>query len=59
MVTANQTVRGGKIIELKKTVDEAVSKCPNVKRVLVYNRTETKVPMGKLDIDMTKVMRFL
>ncbi|XP_005110881.1 acetyl-coenzyme A synthetase 2-like, mitochondrial [Aplysia californica] len=56
VVTANQTVRGGRIIELKQTVDAAVSKCPGVKQVLVYNRTETKVPMGKLDIDMVEAM---
>uniref|UniRef100_A0A2C9JEW1 Acetyl-coenzyme A synthetase n=2 Tax=Biomphalaria glabrata TaxID=6526 RepID=A0A2C9JEW1_BIOGL len=54
VVTANQAVRGGKLIELKKMVDSAVTRCPCVKRVLVYNRTEAKVPMGKLDIDMTK-----
>ncbi|CAL1545800.1 unnamed protein product [Lymnaea stagnalis] len=56
VVTANQTIRGGKLIELKKMVDAAVSKSPCVKRVLVYYRTEAKVPMGKLDIDMTKAM---
>lgn len=40
VITANQGVRGGKVIELKKTVDKAVSKCPSVERVFVYKRTE-------------------
>ncbi|XP_059160258.1 acetyl-coenzyme A synthetase 2-like, mitochondrial [Physella acuta] len=57
VVTANQTIRGGKLIELKKTVDAAVSKCPGVKRVFIYFRTEAKVPMGKLDIDMTEALQ--
>lgn len=38
--TANQGVRGGKSIELKKTVDAAVKSCPSIKNVFVYQRTE-------------------
>lgn len=56
VVTANQAIRGGKIIELKKTVDEAVKRCPSVRQVFVYNRTENAVPMGKIDIDLLKVI---
>ncbi|BFZ12264.1 hypothetical protein BsWGS_15303 [Bradybaena similaris] len=56
VVTANQTVRGGKIIELKKTVDQAVKKCPCVRHVLVYYRTENEVPLNKLDINLNKAL---
>ena len=45
MITSNEGVRGGKVIPLKKTVDEAVEKCPNVKRVFVARRTDANVPM--------------
>ena len=38
--TANQGVRGGKVIELKKTVDEAVKKCPSIQHVFVMKRTD-------------------
>lgn len=55
MITADQGLRGGKIIGLKKTVDAAVQKCPSVKRVFVYQRTGADVPMGKLDIPLEKV----
>ena len=42
LFTANQTVRAGKTIELKKTVDAAVVKSENVvKHVFVYKKTET------------------
>lgn len=39
-------MRGGKIINLKKTVDEAVKQCPSVKNVLVYKRTENKFDLN-------------
>ncbi|XP_045185651.2 acetyl-coenzyme A synthetase 2-like, mitochondrial [Mercenaria mercenaria] len=54
VITADQGVRGGKIIELKHVVDEAVQTCPCVKRVFVYQRTGADVPMGKLDINLDK-----
>ena len=58
VITADQGVRGGKIIELKKVVDEAVKSCTCVKRVFVYQRTGKDVPMGKLDISLDKVSLF-
>lgn len=47
--TANQGVRGGKVIELKKTVDTAVKNCPSIKNVFVYKRTD-----ATFDIDSKK-----
>ena len=37
-------MRGGKIIPLKRTVDEAVMACPTVRTVFVARRTGNKVP---------------
>ena len=39
VITADEGIRGGKIIPLKKNVDEALLKCPNVKTALVIKRT--------------------
>jgi acetyl-CoA synthetase len=37
--TADGVFRGGKMVALKKNVDEALEKCPNVETVIVYQRT--------------------
>uniref|UniRef100_A0A8C3RK57 Acetyl-coenzyme A synthetase n=1 Tax=Chelydra serpentina TaxID=8475 RepID=A0A8C3RK57_CHESE len=55
LITVNQGLRGGKVIELKQTVDQAVRACPLVKRVLVSMRTEQKVPMSELDVPLEEV----
>ena len=40
MITADEGIRGGKIIPLKKTIDEALkSECECVEKVIVYPRT--------------------
>ena len=52
VITSDQAVRGGKVIELKKTVDSAVLKCPSVKRVFVGRRTGNSVPCTDKDIDL-------
>ncbi|XP_072129829.1 acetyl-coenzyme A synthetase 2-like, mitochondrial isoform X1 [Mobula birostris] len=57
VITTNQAVRGGKIIELKKTVDEAVKMCPSVRRVLVAKRTDNEVPMSNIDIPLEEEMK--
>lgn len=56
VITADQVVRGGKVGELKQTVDKAVAASPCVKRVFVASRTGANVPMGKLDIPLEKEM---
>lgn len=51
----NQGVRGGKVTELKKTVDTAVQSCPTVKQVFVAMRTDNPVTMTARDIAMEEV----
>ncbi|KAK7798291.1 hypothetical protein U0070_014795 [Myodes glareolus] len=56
VITFNQGLRGGRVVELKKIVDEAVKNCPTVQHVLVAHRTDAKVHMGKLDIPLEQEM---
>ena len=39
VITADEGVRGGKLIPLKETMDEALVKCPNVKKCIVVKKT--------------------
>ena len=43
IITADEGVRGGKIIPLKKITDEALTNCPNVKKCIVVKRTGNQV----------------
>ncbi len=43
IITADEGIRGGKIIPLKKITDEALEKCPNVKKCVVVKRTGNEV----------------
>ena len=43
IITADEGVRGGKIIPLKKITDEALSQCPNVKKCIVVKRTGSEI----------------
>ncbi|XP_027139886.1 acetyl-coenzyme A synthetase 2-like, mitochondrial isoform X2 [Larimichthys crocea] len=56
VITVNQGVRGGKVIELKKTVDTAVQSCPTVQQVFVAMRTENPVAMTARDVAMEEEM---
>ena len=44
VITADEGVRGGRIIPLKANVDQALDSCPNVHTVFVIKRTNAKVP---------------
>ena len=45
VITADEGIRGGKIIPLKVNADKALLKCPNVKNVFVVNRNNANVEM--------------
>lgn len=48
VITADESKRGGKTIETKKIVDEALKELPAVRNVLVFKRTgSTHVPFSK------------
>ena len=44
VITADQGVRGGRIVPLKANVDAALEQCPNVHTVFVVRRTNADVP---------------
>ena len=43
LITADEGVRGGKIIPLKKIADEALTQCPEVRKCVVVQRTGNQV----------------
>jgi len=45
VITADEGVRGGKVVPLKLNVDEALKACPDVKDVIVIQHTGAKAPM--------------
>jgi acetyl-CoA synthetase len=47
VITADEGLRGQKVIPLKKNIDEALKKCPNVKKCIVLKRTGGNVPFDK------------
>ena len=43
IITADEGVRGGKIIPLKSITDEALVNCPNVKKCIIVKRTGNRI----------------
>ena len=43
VITADEGIRGGKVVPLKSNVDEALNQCPNVKNTIVVKRTGNKI----------------
>ena len=57
VITANESLRGGKIVPLKNNVDKALSECPNVHSVVVINRTESNlIKDDGIDVDYCNVI---
>jgi len=57
IITADEGIRGGKIIPLKKTVDKALEKCPGVKKCVVVKRTGNYVNLVEdRDIYLDKII---
>jgi acetyl-CoA synthetase len=44
VVTADEGVRGGRKVPLKKNTDDALARCPDVRTVIVYRRTGGQIP---------------
>jgi acetyl-CoA synthetase len=56
VITADEGVRGGKIIPLKKIADEAMMQCPNVKKCVVIKRTGNSVNwIDERDVSYEKI----
>ncbi len=45
VITSNEGLRGGKVVPLKRNVDQALTQCPGVEHVLVVKRTDTETQM--------------
>lgn len=57
VITADEGLRGKKIIPLKRMVDEAIMACPSVEHVFIAKRTGNKVPFyPPRDIWMAEAM---
>ena len=58
IITANQGLRGGRPIELKKTVDIAIEKCPSITNVFVMKRTNIQFETNEKYKDFDLVIFF-
>ncbi len=45
VITMDRSFNNGKVVDLKKTVDEALKRCPSVENVVVVKRVDEDVPM--------------
>ena len=43
VITADEGIRGGKVVPLKSNVDKALNQCPDVKNTIVVKRTGNKI----------------
>jgi acetyl-CoA synthetase len=50
IITADQGVRRGKILELKKIVDSAITSAPSIENVIVLKRGTTGIKMNEKDL---------
>ena len=58
IVTADEGVRGGKIIPLKKITDDALVNCPNIKKCIVVKRTGNEVNwVDNRDVSYDEIVR--
>ena len=58
IITADEGIRGGKIIPLKKITDEALEQCPNVKKCIVVKRTGNQVNwVDNRDVSYDEILR--
>ncbi len=57
VITANEGLRGGKLVPLKNNVDKALEDCPNVHSSIVVNRTKNSlINDNEIDIDYYQVI---
>jgi acetyl-CoA synthetase len=57
VITANEGLRGGKLVPLKNNVDKALEDCPNVHSTIVVNRTKNSlINDNEIDIDYYQVI---
>lgn len=57
VITADEGVRGGKSVPLKENTDEALKKCPDVEKVILFRHTGGKVNIiPNRDLDWNELM---
>ncbi|MFQ5940919.1 MAG: acetate--CoA ligase [Nitrososphaerales archaeon] len=49
IITADGGYRRGKLVELKKVVDEAIESCTSVKNVITFNRANINLALNSID----------